>query len=820
MTVDPEDRADEVRLDKLGEALNERRAAGKTPKRKKTNPARTMLLAALLALVAVVALIALYKVKKPSISEELPTYIVGKGPLTISLQQTGTLEAIEYIPIASKLQRRLQIAMLVPEGETVEKGQVLVELDASQLEDEFDRADIELVDAQSDLFQAVTNYQVQLKQNETDLKKALLKAELARMELEKYLGGLRVDEFSPEDVEWARAEIAKEDSRLAKLAETTLEKVASGLAAASPVRASSGITPPGSGKSGEDDSSGDAPSTEDSSAAEPGDAPADAPASDTADAAADDAGGVVDEGVMAIINRSVHSAALAAEEKVREFLEQGGDMALRVKLCERRLEGYLAEYGNLERLDEMTDFDPDEPLTKIERRGEMELEIRKKLVQRNQAYKDFNDYRDLCHQGFITRQDRDLEDSRIKFISAELELENLLRYTIKKSLRQKLSDYDEAAAALEKTLITTSSERARKENAIDQGRKRYVSKEDRYNELKEWLTQTKLTAPTSGIVTYGDPKDPGRMWRRSQIAVGQYAYAGNVLMTIPDLSSLRLLCNVHEADISNIELGQTATVTPAGFPNLRLTGKVSRVASVANTGSPWLGTDVKEFNVEITLEGTAAQIKPGMSAKAEILVKELENVVHVPQPAIFSEDGENFCYVKKDSVFVKQPVIMGLACEAGVEIKAGLDGGEEVLLARPPIGAKIVDSDRKVTEPVVEVKAAPEKASDEAAAGDASTDEESEAAIPAETRRKLTALFKKMTAPQLSEEERQKVAEEMRELMSELTAEQQQQLREEMMKNAGARRREANGAIGSPGPVGPRPAGMRRSRPGGRRMRR
>jgi len=786
MTTDQEGQTEQIQFDKLSAEVAKRRSVQAAPKRKRTNPARTMLLAALLALVVVLALMAVIGSRKAPEGASLALHVVKRGPLTISLQQTGTLEAIKYIPIASQLQRRLQISMLVPEGEEVEKGQVLVELDGSGLEDEFDSAELSLVDAKSDLFQARTNYQVQLKVNETDLNQALLAAELAAMDVHKYLGDLSIDEFTSEQIQWARGEIAAEQKRLQELADSTANGVAaSGMARPEAEKPEGETVTPAGDTDGTEGAGGEA--------------------SDTADSLADG------EDVAAAIDASVTRVADAAVESVRRFMAETGDMTLRVKLCELRLTGYLEQYTDISRLDEMADFDPDAEIANITRSGEMELAIREQLVARNQAYKNYTDFQRLYKDGFITRQDRDLADNHIKFISAQLKLKNLLQYVIPKTLRQNLSDYHKAVVTLEKTLITTSAERERKLDSVEQRRTRLLARQDKYDELKEWLTQTKLTAPVAGIVTYGDPKDTHRFWRRGQIAVGQHAYAGNVLMTIPDLSSLRLTCNVHEADISSIKVGQTVNVTPSGFPNMHLPGKINKVANVANTGNPFAASDVKEFTVEIVLEATSPELKPGMSAKADILVRELENVLSVPKPSIFSKEGVNFCYVKTDSVLIKQPVIMGLSCEAGVEITAGLEEGEKILLSRPPIGAKIIPSERHVTEPVMEVQPTTqaEKSDDE------ETDEdEDESGIPPETRKKLNALVKKIADTALSREERMKVIQEMGELTKTLTPEQQQQLRQEMQQERMKSMSTQGSGSGEAG--GGRPPGMGRGAGGGR----
>ena len=68
-------------------------------------------------------------------NSELATFVTKRGPLTISVLESGTIKAREQIIIKNEVEGRTSIITLIPEGTHVKKGDLLVELDASALED-------------------------------------------------------------------------------------------------------------------------------------------------------------------------------------------------------------------------------------------------------------------------------------------------------------------------------------------------------------------------------------------------------------------------------------------------------------------------------------------------------------------------------------------------------------------------------------------------------------------------------------------------------------------------------------------------------------
>lgn len=147
----------------------------------------------------------------------LATFVAKKGPLTISVLESGTIKSREQIIIKNECEGRSQIITLVPEGTRVKKGDLLFELDASETEDEKIEQEIRVQNIEAAYINATENLAVVKNQAESDIDKAELTLEFAKQDLEQYNDGLY-----PNEVTAAEGRITLAEEEL-KRAQQTLE---------------------------------------------------------------------------------------------------------------------------------------------------------------------------------------------------------------------------------------------------------------------------------------------------------------------------------------------------------------------------------------------------------------------------------------------------------------------------------------------------------------------------------------------------------------------------------------------------------------------
>lgn len=143
------------------------------------------------------------------------------------------------------------------------------------------------------------------------------------------------------------------------------------------------------------------------------------------------------------------------------------------------------------------------------------------------------------------------------------------------------------------------------------------------------LSNTVITAPISGIInqTYAE--------------VGEMVMAGSPVADIVNTKNIEIELALTEFDIGKISVGQKAEINLAAYPDERFTGEVCYVGFAADSIS-------KKFPVKIQLENADRKIRSGMIVQASIITAEQEDVLVVPQTAVFTENGVEKIYLVDD----------------------------------------------------------------------------------------------------------------------------------------------------------------------------
>lgn len=189
----------------------------------------------------------------------------------------------------------------------------------------------------------------------------------------------------------------------------------------------------------------------------------------------------------------------------------------------------------------------------------------------------------------------------------------------------------------------------------------------RIDAAKATLNLARITAPFGGIVTeaYSLP--------------GDLVNAGTAAFRIDDLSSLLVDVNVSEVDINSVEVGQPVKLTFDAILGREYNGVV---VEVAKTGTVTAG--VVSFKVTVELTDADALVKPGMTAAVNIIVKELTDVLLVPNRAVRLSDGERVVYVLENNQPVKKVVRLGSSSDTmSVLVGGDLKEGDSVILNPP-----------------------------------------------------------------------------------------------------------------------------------------
>jgi hypothetical protein len=139
---------------------------------------------------------------------------------------------------------------------------------------------------------------------------------------------------------------------------------------------------------------------------------------------------------------------------------------------------------------------------------------------------------------------------------------------------------------------------------------------------------------------------------------------------LANLQSMQVVTPLSESEVVHVHKGQPATVTIEALEGAKLAAHVTDVAMLASSNS-----GVVSYDVTFTLDQLTHGLRPGMSASAEVVVKQEEGV-SVPTSAISGGSVS----VLRGGKRVSQTVVTGLAGNSSTIVLSGLKAGEQVVL--------------------------------------------------------------------------------------------------------------------------------------------
>jgi len=148
------------------------------------------------------------------------------------------------------------------------------------------------------------------------------------------------------------------------------------------------------------------------------------------------------------------------------------------------------------------------------------------------------------------------------------------------------------------------------------------------------LDAMSLEAATSGIAVYEDHPREGR-----KLQIGEMVQTSWAVMRIPNLAAMDVEAYVHESDRALLQAGQRARLTPDAYPQRQLDGSLISVAGYGKVlrrfgKTPYFKVIVKPDRIDTEI------MKPGMSIRTEILVREAKDVLLIPIHLVDRQDSQ------------------------------------------------------------------------------------------------------------------------------------------------------------------------------------
>jgi multidrug efflux pump subunit AcrA (membrane-fusion protein) len=198
---------------------------------------------------------------------------------------------------------------------------------------------------------------------------------------------------------------------------------------------------------------------------------------------------------------------------------------------------------------------------------------------------------------------------------------------------------------------------------IAQAQANLKSAQHALDSAKADLAKTSLIAPFDGVVA------------TINLNVGETAPTSDAVVML-DTSNFYVDVPIDETDISQVEVGQSVTLTTDALPGVTIIGKVAQIAATST-----LSGNVVTYTVRISIDPTDQPLRSAMSTTATIITQKADQVLRVLNRYITtnSSTGKSFVNVRQpDGTFKAVEVTLGLRNGAHTEIKSGLSEGDVI----------------------------------------------------------------------------------------------------------------------------------------------
>ena len=195
------------------------------------------------------------------------------------------------------------------------------------------------------------------------------------------------------------------------------------------------------------------------------------------------------------------------------------------------------------------------------------------------------------------------------------------------------------------------------------------------------LIKTEMRATQDGLVIFARSSS---RYNETYIKLGADIRKGYNVIDLPDVSELMAVVQVHESYVRHLRTGLKAVVKIDSLPEMEFTGVVRLVAPTPDQRRRYY-ENISVYDTHVWIEDEHNQLpkdlKPGVSARAEIVIAELGNVLKIPVQCVTTRRGQKVVQVKRGGAVETVLVETGQFNDRFIEIRKGLAAGDQVSLS-------------------------------------------------------------------------------------------------------------------------------------------
>ncbi len=251
----------------------------------------------------------------------------------------------------------------------------------------------------------------------------------------------------------------------------------------------------------------------------------------------------------------------------------------------------------------------------------------------------------------------------------------------------------ESQAVLDSMYAAAEVEKARYQSVLDQGEQSKAA----LRQTRDDLAKTAIFAPMSGTISKLN-KEIG------EIALGSQ-FQEDVILEISNLEGMEALIDIDENDIVSVSIGDEAEIEVDALPDVKLKGRVTEIANSAKSSGAGTTDEKTEFEVKVAIIDPVPELRPGMTASAEVVTEVCDDCLSVPIQSVtvrtmeqlgaaqgdaaegeeprFNPDSEGFLevvWIVVDGRAEARQVNTGIQSETHIEVVDGIADDEKVVI--------------------------------------------------------------------------------------------------------------------------------------------
>lgn len=293
-----------------------------------------------------------------------------------------------------------------------------------------------------------------------------------------------------------------------------------------------------------------------------------------------------------------------------------------------------------------------------------------------QADLNFRQNQRLYQQGAISH--RDYEDSRAQRDSSQALLMEAQQELSLQKTGARAEDIQQAQAQVrqKQSALSLAKAGSRTED-IAQAQAQVVTARGSLKTIQTQINDTLIRAPFAGVVTR-KYADPGAFVTPTTAGSSVSSATSSSILSLA--SNNQIVANVAESNISQMRLGQKATIKADAYPGKTFEGKVIQISPQSIVQQ-----NVTSFEVKVAIVSDKEKLlRSGMNVNVEFDAGQLENVLVVPTVSIVREPQGTGVYIQGEENrpdFV--PITTGMTVNDKTEVRSGLKGDERIFITFP-----------------------------------------------------------------------------------------------------------------------------------------